>query len=106
VSGKPQEFRSKRLGQRLASLRNEKVVVPDWKRIGLRSIPIGLLFGTWAGDAFDLWALPSPLSSGALALSTFLGGISYLQLIDRRLWIERSPPAADSAQSAGPRLEP
>jgi hypothetical protein len=89
ITGKPPEFRSKRLLKRLEGLRNEKVIVPNWKRIQVRAVPIALSFGVWAGDLYSLWALPNLLTSGALAISAYLGGISYLQLTDRRLWIER-----------------
>lgn len=97
IGSKPPKLRSERLGERLEGLRLETVIVPDWRRIGIRALLIGLLFGVWAFDAFDLILIPDLAADAALALSAFLGGVSYLQLVDRRLWVERQPTATDSS---------
>lgn len=96
IGSKPPQLRSERLRQRLEGLRSETVTVPDWRRIGIRALPIGLLFGVWAFDTFSVIAISDLIADAALALSAFLGGITYLEIVDRRLWIERLPTTTDS----------
>lgn len=88
---KPPMLKSKRLSERLQGLRSETVIVPDWKRIRVRAIPIVLTFTIWVGDFFGLWVVPRLVADAALALSAFLGAITYLELSDRRLWLEKPP---------------
>ncbi len=85
---KPTEFKSKRLRQRLEAMRSETVIVPDWKRIGMRAVPITVLSGVWLLLTFDLIVIPKLVGGVALAVAAFLGGMSFLYITDQRLWVE------------------
>ena len=82
---------SRRLQNRLESLRGEKIIVPDWRTIGLRAIAIGILFGVWLLTLFGILAIPRIVSDIALAGSAFLVGVNFVNLTDQRLWLSRSP---------------